>query len=325
MKKDLILITAFCNNSDKLNLLRNLVQSLKKSNQFDILISSHSLLPEDITQHCDYFFYDSKNILLDDFDLRNAAWFDPNYGGAINSIFTGFFNTHLAVWRLIIFGNQIGKNLGYKKIHHIEYDTEIEKIDEIKTNSKLLEEYDVITYNIADFGYQDILLGSYQAYNIEKVHSLLINYDEKEILDMIRNSSVKSPEVFLKTLLHENTKYLEKDILNKKVDGINFGLSHEQSGHTAWCLPYYDQGSDKLFFIVWNMEGINESINVLLVYNKEKIINIEDVRTQSWRLIELGDYDNSQELIVILNNKIRNIYNFDLIRESFKYYSYRHS
>ena len=323
MKKDLILITAYCDNSEKLNLLRNLVTFFKKSDKYDTLVSSHSVLPEDIVKECDYFFYDSKNILLEDYDLRSAAWFDPDGQGPINSIFTGFYNTHLAVWRLIIFGNQIAKNLGYNKIHHIEYDTEVIKTNEIDENSELLNSYDVITYNISDHGHQELLLGSYQSYNVNKIPKDLIEYNEDRILNTIRNSLMKSPEVFLKSFLHENTKFLEKKIYERKINGIFFGISNNDPNHPAWCVPYYDNKTDKLFFIVWNMEGINENINVRLIYNKEKIVNIEDVKTKSWRLIELGNYNNSQELVVILNNKIRNIYNFDLIRESFKYYSYR--
>jgi hypothetical protein len=52
--KDLILITAFCNTTEKENYLRNLVSVIKKESNFDILITSHSVLPEDIINSVDY-------------------------------------------------------------------------------------------------------------------------------------------------------------------------------------------------------------------------------------------------------------------------------
>ena len=73
--------------------------------------------------------------------MRSRPWFNPGDQREIQSIFTGFFNTHLAVWRLVILGNSIAKNLGYKKIHHLEYDCDIKDFTEIYDNSKLLDDY----------------------------------------------------------------------------------------------------------------------------------------------------------------------------------------
>jgi hypothetical protein len=39
----------------------------------------------------------------------------------------------------------------------------------------------------------------------------------------------------------------------------------------------------------------------------------------------LGDYNIAKKLTVILDNQIRNIYNFDQYFEDFKIYSYRES
>jgi len=322
--KDLILITAFCNTTEKENYLRNLVSVIKKESNFDILITSHSVLPEDIINSVDYYFYDKENKLLKDFDLRNAAWFDPNGQGPINSIFTGFYNTHLAVWKLIIMGNSIAKNLGYKKVHHIEYDTEIQNFIELSENSELLNEYEFIYYDIIKEGSSNLLLGSFQSYLLDSLDPILIDYNEEKILDMIRNSYVKSPEVFLKNIIENKNYFLKKNINEFELNGMRFGHSRDIQDGVAWCLPYYDKKYNKLMFIVWNMEKKVE-VNVEIIYNQDTIINISNVVPNEWRLIDFGDYNMAKKLTVILNNQIRNIYNFDEYFEDFKIYSYRES
>lgn len=324
MKKDLILITAFCNNNYKICTLRNLVNSIKNSGNFDILISSHSALPPDIVESVDYFFYDSKNILLTDFDLRSAAWFDPIDGnGAITSIFVGFHSTHLAAWRLVIFGNKIARSLGYNIIHHLEYDTEIEHLSELSENSKLLESNDAVIYTINDENHnKGLFLGSFCSYRSDTLASMLLDYDEEAILNMIRNTNIKTCETFFKNLLTINKTFFEKKIKNFKIDGIQFALSKNKAEYPAWCVPFYETKNQKLNFIIWNSENF-KNLNIKLVYNNIKIYNFIDVKPNEWRLIELGNYDESEELIVLVNNKVRDVYDFTKIKDIFKFHSYR--
>ena len=112
--KDLIIISSFCNTKEKENTLRNLVNQINnQKDNFDLMIVSHTVVPDDISDKCDLVFYDKKNELLFDWDLRCKPWFNPNNERQIMSIFTGFFNTHLAIWRMLILGNSIAKNIGY--------------------------------------------------------------------------------------------------------------------------------------------------------------------------------------------------------------------
>ena len=332
MKKDLILITAFCNTEGKLKTIRKLVSNLRElgSENFDILISSHSILPQDIVSQADYFFYDSKNILLEDFDLRSCAWFNPiqaDNDKAIQSILVGQASTHLAVWRLLILGNTIAKTYGYNKVHHVEYDTEVEHVEELLENSKLLDTYDVVTYSIADqrsnYG---LLLGSFQSYRLDTLSDQLTKYDEEAILNTVRYSLVKSSEGIYKNVLHTNKKYLEKDVIGYKLNGMKFALSKTSTENIpekiAWCIPYYDTKSNTLQFFIWNAEKI-PNLNIKLIYNNSKVYTINDVAPDTWRIIELGNYDTSEELIVLVDNKIRNIFDFNKIRDIFKLHSYR--
>ena len=324
-KKDLILVTAYCNTTDKLEVLRNLVKQINKHNhKFDLMLISHTTVPQDISELTDFTIYDKKNELLYDWDLRSKPWFSPEGNRPILSINTGFFNTHLAIWRMIILGNSIAKNCGYEKIHHIEYDSDIKDFKEIYDNSVLLDDYDAITYNKSELNVDDILFGTYFCYRTDTLHDELCVLDEDSIKRNIKISDTKSPEGMLFNLLNDGKKGLVKSKRLLDENGNVFGLSHYDLNfeHTAWCLPYYDRKSQKLSFIVWNMEG-KRTLNVTVIYNDEKIFKFENVTPGQWTLMDIDNFENAKKLTVILNDKIRNIFDFTKDPEAFKQSSYR--
>ena len=65
--KDLFLITAYTPDDERKNLLRDFISSIDKK-LFDIMVVSHSSIPEDIINKVNYFIYDSSNVLLTDFE-----------------------------------------------------------------------------------------------------------------------------------------------------------------------------------------------------------------------------------------------------------------
>ena len=322
--KDLILITSYCNNKQKENILRKLVSSIN-NNLFDIMLISHSVIPSDISEKCNISIYDNKNEILSDWDMRSTPWFNPNNERPILSCFTGFFNIHLAIWRMLIIGNSIAKNCGYKKVHHIEYDCIINNFDEFFDNSKLLDKYDAIIYNKTESTVDPILFGTFQSYNLEKLPEHLIKLDEEKIKHNIRNSSHKSTEHMLFDLLnHNNNVFIKnKTVLDEKNN--KFGLSHTElsNQNTAWCLPYYDKLTHKLGFVIWNMEEPERNIIVKLIYNNKEIIDFGEIKPKHWVLRDIDDFSNSKSLLVLLNNKVRNNFEFDECRENFKKVSYR--
>ena len=320
--KDLIIVSSYCDTKDKENILRNLVNQCYKENSFDLMVVSHTTIPDDISRKTTLSLYDSKNELLYDWDLRSKPWFNPGNEREIQSIFTGFFNSHLAIWRMIILGNSVAKNLGYKKVHHIEYDCDIKDFTEVYDNSKLLDTYDYITYTKIIDTIDNILFGTYQAYRLDTLHNDLLILDEEKIKSQIRASNTKSPEGMLFDLLHTNKKGFVK---NKSLLDINnnFGLSHTQNTHTAWCLPYYDRLTNKLSFIIWNVEEPSRDINVQLIYNDDKVITFGEIKHLYWVVKDIDDFNNAKKLTVILNRKIINEYDFTVDGEKFKQVSFR--
>jgi hypothetical protein len=95
------------------------------------------------------------------------------------------------------------------------------------------------------------------------------------------------------------------------------------SNQAAWCLPYHDRLTNKLGFVIWNMDQSHVTINVKLIYNNNQVIHFCNVLPQHWVIRDIDDFDKSKNLIVILNDKIRNVFDFEKDGESFKQVSFR--
>lgn len=324
--KDLILITAFCDTPSKYDVLRNLINQISEhKNHFDILLVSHSPIPQDISEKTNLTLYDKKNDLIYDWDMRAKPWFDPGNDRPIMSIFTGYFSTHLAIWRMLILGLGVSKNCGYKKIHHLEYDCDIKNFSEFYDNSKLLDDYDAVVYNKVTDTVDPIIFGTFQSFRLDKIPSFLTELNEVGIKKMISESLDKCAEGMFFELLNQTKKTIIKNKSVLDLNGNSFGLSHNKisTGNTAWCLPYYDKLTKKLGFVIWNMEENANDIEVRLIYNDKEIIDFGIVQKNHWLLRDIDDYQNAKNLIVLLNHKIRNIFEFEKYKEEFKLASFR--
>ena len=308
--KDLILITAYCPDNNRLEKLRILVNQLYHfKDEYDIMLISHTSIPVDIQNKVNIYLFDEKNPMLTDHDLINKPWFDPNGGGPILSGFITSKNTHLAIYRMLIFGFSLAKNIGYKKVHQIEYDCEIINVDEFKDNSKLLDKYSSIYYIEKKKGIQRILFGSTQSFNIDKLPISLLKYDEIEIKNLIRNASSKSPEVITQQIIHDNGNYISKpsDVLFEK--GNKFATSNDDDCFNPWGVPYIDLNDDNYKFIVWNTT--KDLVTYKIIVNDKKIININNVEKGTWVMKNLGAKIDVFKIITIEDDKIRDIFNLN--------------
>ena len=192
-------------------------------------------------------------------------------------------------------------------------------------NKKLLNEYDCVTYTKTKDTVDSILFGSYQAYRLDTLHEDLLKLNEDELKNKIRNSEDKSPEKMLQDLLHDNKKIFVKHKSLLDNNGNNFGMTHNNlsTNHTAWCLPYHDRLTNKLGFVIWNMEEGNGPINVKLIYNDDIVFNFGDVLPQHWVMRDIDDFNSAKKLVVTLNDKIRDVFNFERDGESFRQVSFR--
>ena len=329
---DLILITASCNTKNKEGILRNLVNQIDKvRSTFDLMIISHNPIPSDISIKCDFVIYDKKDELLFDWDLRKKPNFTPDGINYITSIFSEPYNNYLAILRQNILANSFAKSLGYNKTHRIKYDSYISDFSELGLNSRLLENHNCITYDGVNGDTQrvdwvddvdDNSFDSYQAYRLDNLHPDLLLLNEENIKNNIRNTVQISSKKITHSLLHHD--YLKGVVKQRKTldrrNGNRFEISEEEE--IKWCLPYFDNLDGKLKFIIWNPEEREGNVNVKIYYNNSHFENFEEVTPNNWSIIEIGEYDEIDNLTVILNGKIKDKYDFTQYREEFKKVSY---
>jgi hypothetical protein len=324
--KDLILITAYCPDDYRENLLRNLVTFLEDK-PFDVMIVSHTTIPLDIQKKVNIVLYDKKNEILTDWDMLNQPWFNPMNDRRIQSSFLSKKNTHLAIWRMIILGFSTAKNLGYTKLHHIEYDCEINSVNELLDNSNQLNNYDSIIYVDNKPPVQSIMFGSFQSYSLPTLSDKLLNLDEEWIKLLIRSALSKSPELMLQKILEDSGNVLYKDRNILESEDTKFGLIDGQVGNNfiPWAVPFYDRLTNQLGFVVWNKKN-KDGVKHQIIINDNKMHDIPFTEFGHWRMEFVGDFDSIESLLIIENNKIRD--NISLKtqeeKEIFKKMSFRH-
>jgi hypothetical protein len=309
---------------DKLRKLVNQLQTFRE--KYDILIVSHTEIAIDIQNKVDLFLYDKKNELLTDWDLINQPWFSPGDGQdrrIQSGLLTGR-NTHLAIWRMLILGFSLVKNIGYKKVHHIEYDCEIRDDFEIEENSKLLDDYDFIYYKDIKENVDDILFGSFQSLKIESLPRDLLILNEDNIKDMIRKSFSKSPEGMFENILINNGKVKVKNRVLLEKNGNKFATSENDETFNPWGVPYIDLKDNKINFIAWNTSK-KDGVNYTIIVNDNNILKSDKLLKDHWTILGLDYIENIHKIIIVEDDTIRDTikFNSNEDKELFKKISFR--
>jgi len=120
--KDLITVFTYCPDKKRKKVLQDLIDKLQNlRNDFDVMVVSHSKIPDLCYDNIDFFYYDKNNTLLYDFDLNNNFWFKTE-SFYLNSTTVYTKSTHLAIYNLLYYTFNFAKHKQYNKVHCIEYD-----------------------------------------------------------------------------------------------------------------------------------------------------------------------------------------------------------
>lgn len=312
MKKDLILITAYCNTTQKKETLYNFLKSIQKyRDKYDVLLASH--LPIDVIYY-DYFdfcYYDSDNKLLTDFDFLHTSWYRNN-DKTIWSQLVRPVNTLNSIWSLISGAMGIAKNLGYEKIHNFEYDTLIYNSYEIDENSKLLDEYDYVIYEVDSELHK--MLGGFQSFTVNGAIDEWKLNSYTNMIKLFKGNYPKVPEKIAYDIITNNKKVYKKHESILKKNGID--TSKIIGVEYVWNVPFFEDG--KLKFITHN--PTNKIYNIKVIVNN-KLCDIGDVLPKHWRMETLLDNFYEVKSVLVLKNdeKVLDIkFKNDYDRETFK-------
>lgn len=318
MKKDLLLITSHCSTPEKKHTLLNLLKSLQNyRNKFDILVASHLPLDPWFFEYFDYYFFDGNNHLLLDQEYTQNSWFQPFDNYVIWSSYADYGNTMVAIWDLIIPSISIAKSHGYEKIHHIEYDTLFPNDQEFHNNSKLLDEYDYVIYNLDN---SHALLGAFFSFKLKSIISQWEKIDHEYLLNLIEHSYPKAPEHLFFKMILEQKKYYRKEIDILTNQGIKINLS--RGSKIYWDVPFFDPKTNSLKFISWNIN--NEDYSIKIIINNNTFFYISNLPHRGWKILDLLDnLSKIKTMEVFRNDKLISNLNFDSekFRSNFIHYN----
>ena len=314
--KDLFLITAYTPDDERKDLLRNFVSSIDRE-LFDVMVVSHSSIPEDVINKINYFIYDSSNILLTDVEYKYLMFYG-NEKFNITTTENRPFNHFLAAWKLVTLGLSNAKNEGYKKVHCIEYDTELSSLDEFIENSGLLDRHSLVYYST---NYQPSIISFPISFHLDKINEQWFICDEEDLKNQLLTKHIKTIEDHeLKILANEPNK-LKKSHLLLSENNIKIN-TYYSGGEDIWVTPVVDKNNNLIVFSYNPRQHLTKKD--ILVYNIKILVNDEfytnyDNKLGGWHLTFVKNFDKIKNLTIIRNNKKIVNYDFNKIdKQQFK-------
>lgn len=314
--KDLIIIGAYCPDKERQKLLYDCLESLLPiRNDFDFMISTHTLIPEYIADKVDYIFYDKKNELIKDWELINKPWFSPFDKFTIISALVSGYSTFLAAYRIFIGALGLARNFKYNKVHWVEYDSLFTNYDDFYENSKLLDNFTAVQYKKEWKNFEKNLewgYGCFQSINTSKLDDTFLIYDEEKLTEILRNCPNKTNEKTTQEVYLKNGGSIEFKDYNKLTKKNSFNLSDNttKENMSYWTVPFYDEQKDSVFVVVWNNKDENP-IDVVFVINNEKMLNFNSIGKFQWSMKEVGKIEEIESITTIVNGKVKNNLVFD--------------
>lgn len=310
--KDLICITAHCPTTEKRKILLDLVLSLQPIRKdFDLMVISHTPVTFDVQENVDWVIFDRENELLKEWIHQNQPWFSPHEGKHIQSIFFGTGNTYLTLHRQLITGYIHAKGFNYKKAHFIEYDALFKEYTEFYDNSKILDEYDAVLYTKKDELFEINLqfgIGNFHSVKIDSLPNRAFNFNRDEILKEIEKSEEKTTEKRTQVLYSENgnkVKFKDHNLITKNGNILRIIDFHKGEFEMQWAVPYYDNKTDTIDFVVWN-EASDKPCDIVVIINDNEIIKYEQLKKFEWSIRTLGNVENIKNIKIIINDKLKN-------------------
>ena len=254
------IVLAHANNDERRNLLNKSLSELNSP----IILSTNHTVSEETQKLCDLVIYNKENPLLfteefDDFGVSYYQWTMVN-GEKVYKPFE--FEHGYAVYTLMKKGVEVAKTLNLNKVNIINYDYQICQ-KTIDTNSKLLDEYDLVLYKYDKTSYQDFsyCTGFFSA-RIDVILSFLNEFKSKKeyyttgesfnILEIkfynyLKDKNFKIKEILFSELEKDNITNIEDFIFkNKKEFLVKF---FDENGN---C--HYENNIDKNEWVRLNRE-----------------------------------------------------------------------
>lgn len=311
MKNDLIFVTAYCPTQEQIDRLSQCIDSLPNEN-FDIAIITHSHVPLEIQQKCQYYIYDHLNDLSDDEELRHFEYHSSETHRLKSKLVkkTPFYG--FSIYRMFSAISKLAENYGYKRIYHVEYDYVIKDKSIFTNHKKFLQKFDSVFYKIDED--DDMILGGLKSFNVDKLPELFKNYNKEKMVEMMKGENLIPLEEFTKKIFSDsgNVLLISKSHIKERVEIKKF-----TSQELNWCYCYNEKDG-QLYLFYLNIINDLELIGV----KSDDFYDEKKLTKDKYYIKSLGDINNIHNLTLLRNKTIVSEINItEEFKEKIKKYS----
>lgn len=123
--KKVALISTFCDNQEKLDILERNIK-IVKSHNIDVIVISPFYLPQNIVESCDYFFLTKDNMVFQWPERAMFYWSIVCYHNKSYKLSTTYADYGFAGLYQVKQLSEVALNLGYDQFYHMIYDLKID-------------------------------------------------------------------------------------------------------------------------------------------------------------------------------------------------------
>jgi hypothetical protein len=311
MRNDLIFVTAYCPTQEQIDRLSQCIDSLPNEN-FDIALITHSHVPLEIQQKCQYYIYDHLNDLSDDEELRHFEYHSSETHRLKSKLVkkTPFYG--FSIYRMFSAISKLAENYGYKRIYHVEYDYVIKDKSIFTNHKKFLQKFDSVFYKIDED--DDMILGGLKSFNVDKLPELFKNYNKEKMVEMMKGENLIPLEEFTKKIFSDsgNVLLISKSHIKERVEIKKF-----TSQELNWCYCYNEKDG-QLYLFYLNIINDLELIGV----KSDDFYDEKKLTKDKYYIKSLGDINNIHNLTLLRNKTIVSEINItEEFKEKIKKYS----
>lgn len=311
MRNDLIFVTAYCPTQEQIDRLSQCIDSLPNEN-FDIALITHSHVPLEIQQKCQYYIYDHLNDLSDDEELRHFEYHSSETHRLKSKLVkkTSFYG--FSIYRMFSAISKLAENYGYKRIYHVEYDYVIKDKSIFTNHKKFLQKFDSVFYKIDED--DDMILGGLKSFNVDKLPELFKNYNKEKMVEMMKGENLIPLEEFTKKIFSDSGDVLliSKSHIKERVEIKKF-----TSQELNWCYCYNEKDG-QLYLFYLNIINDLELIGV----KSDDFYDEKKLTKDKYYIKSLGDINNIHNLTLLRNKTIVSEINItEEFKEKIKKYS----
>lgn len=299
--KEVVLVTAYTPDDERINHLINTVNFLTENNYDVILINHSSNTPEYIIKKCKYYLYSSDNNLIDLFEARqfnHRYTKDLCYGSKLIDVYK---HTTLPIYNMLYLGMSIAKVLGYDILHYVEYDIILQNTNLLKHSSEIIKNgYDV--FYIEHHEYE--LFGVFFTIKTSSKNFDELYYDETHLTNLLKK--------------HFTTERITKDYFfsNKEVYKFDYNLLPEYGCNYAAYRHVKNDGifvfpalfDDKIQIVHDNQNTSDE--NLLVIINDEHVFT-HNTKKGTFTIFPVSEVESTKKITIIVNDELVSTYETD--------------